>query len=121
MKLVVRERETSMLQGFLNRQRPQLATSVIAVVEVLRAVRLAEPGPAGARRALRRLDESHLVDVDRDLLDDAVSYTSAQVRSLDAIHLASAFRVGARQMLVYDLRLAEAASAAGLDVVSPGT
>jgi predicted nucleic acid-binding protein len=42
------------------------------------------------------------------------------VRALDAIHLASALRVGAREMLVYDRRLAEAASAAGLQVLSPG-
>ena len=46
--------------------------------------------------------------------------TSAQVRTLDAVHLASALRVGARQMLVYDRRLADAAEAAGFDVLSPG-
>lgn len=66
------------------------------------------------------LDEADLVDVDRELLDAAVAWTSARVRSVDAIHLASALRVGARQMLVYDRRLAEAAEAAGLEVLSPG-
>jgi len=66
------------------------------------------------------LERVQLVELDRDLLEDAVSYSSAHVRSLDAIHLASAVRVGARQMLVYDRRLAEAAAAAGLEVLSPG-
>ena len=66
------------------------------------------------------LDETLLVEVTGDLLDEAVSYTSVRVRALDALHLASALRVGAREMLVYDRRLAEAAAAAGLEVVSPG-
>ncbi len=66
------------------------------------------------------LDGVEIVELDRSLLEAAVSYTSTRIRSLDAIHLASAVRVGARQMLVYDRRLAEAAAAAGLEVLSPG-
>lgn len=120
MKLLVREPETTALSALLTRRNASLATSVIAVVEVLRAVRIAEPGPAGARRARRRLDESMLVDATRDLLDEAASYTSSRVRALDAIHLVSALRIGAREILVYDRRLAEAAAGAGLEVLSPG-
>ena len=119
MKLVVREHETAALRGYLDQRAPQLATSAIAIVELMRTVRVAAPG-TGAQRARARLDQTYLVDVDRDLLDTAVSWTSARVRALDAIHLASALRVGAREMLVYDRRLAEAASAAGLQVLSPG-
>jgi predicted nucleic acid-binding protein len=120
VKLLVREPETVELSEFLGRRRAALASSALAVVEVLRAVRIAEPGPAGAVRARRRLDETLLVDVTRGLLDDAASYTSARVRAVDAIHLASALTIGAREMLVYDRRLAEAAAAAGLEVLSPG-
>jgi uncharacterized protein len=120
VKLLVREPETAALSTLLTRRSATLATSAIAVVEVLRAVRIAEPGPQGAGRALRRLDETMLVDVSRDLLDEAASYTSTRVRALDAIHLASALWIGAREMLVYDRRLAEAASGAGLEVLSPG-
>jgi len=121
VKLLVREPETAALSALLARRTASLATSVIAVVEVLRAVRIAEPGPACARRARARLDESMLVDATRDLLDEAASYTSSHVRALDAIHLVSALRIGAREILVYDRRLAEAAGAAGLEVLSPGT
>lgn len=121
MKLVVREQETASLRAFLDHRTPQLATSAIAVVELMRAARVAAPGGPGARRARARLDQTYLVDVDRDLLESAVSWTSAGVRALDAIHLASAVRVGAREILVYDRRLAEAAAAAGLEVLSPGT
>ncbi|MBA2462550.1 MAG: type II toxin-antitoxin system VapC family toxin [Actinobacteria bacterium] len=120
MKLVVRERETIALHAFLNQRRPGIVTSTLAVVEVLRAARIAGLGTSGLRRARERLDETLLVDIDRELVDDAVSFTSARVRSGDAIHLASALRVGAREMLVYDRRLAEAAEAVGLEVLRPG-
>lgn len=85
-----------------------------------RGARIADPGGRGATLARALLDAVELVDLDRELLEDAVSYSSASVRSLDAIHLATAVRVGVRRMLVYDRRLADAAAATGLEVLSPG-
>lgn len=120
VKLVVDEAETPALQDYLRVDQPPLTTSALTLVEVQRSARVANSGGEGAARARALLDAVELVDLDRDLLEDAVSYSSAHVRSLDAIHLASAVRVGARRMLVYDRRLAEAASAAGLEVLSPG-
>lgn len=96
-----------------------LTTSVLAVVEVQRCARVAEP-VHGSRSARAVLERVLPVDIDRDLLENAVSFTSAHVRSLDAIHLASARRARATQMLVYDRRLAEAAQAVGIDVLQPG-
>lgn len=120
MKLVVEEPESAALRRFVELNQPRLATSELAIVEVLRAVRVAAIGADGLRRAREEIDATELLDVDRPLLETAVSWTSARVRSLDAIHLASALRVGAREMLVYDRRLAEAAEGAGLEVLSPG-
>ena len=120
VKLVVDEPESPALRRFVESNRPRLATSELAIVELLRAVRVAAAGADGLRRAREELDATELVDVDLNLLETAVSWTSALVRSLDAIHLVSALRVGAREMLVYDRRLAEAAQAAGLEVLSPG-
>lgn len=120
VKLLVAEPETPALRNYLELHDPPLVSSALALVEILRAVRVAGLGGEGARRARAELDETDVVEVDRQLLEAAVSWTSAQVRTLDAIHLASALRVGAREMLVYDRRLAEAASAAGLEVLSPG-
>jgi len=97
----------------------ELTSSTLAVVEVQRGARIADP-ITGARRSRAVLDGIRLLELDRALLEDAVSHTSAHVRSLDAIHLASAIRIGSRQMLVYDRRLAEAAAAAGLEVLQPG-
>jgi predicted nucleic acid-binding protein len=42
------------------------------------------------------------------------------LRSLDTVHLVTALDVGAREMVVYDRRLAEVARRYGLDAVSPG-
>ena len=58
-------------------------------------------------------------------LTDAVLVRARHVgqqglRSLDAIHLASAIAVGADGLVTYDQRLAESASAVGLRVLVPG-
>jgi predicted nucleic acid-binding protein len=119
VKLTISEPESVALREFVDAGDFELTTSVLALVEVQRGARLAEPAN-GSRSARELLDRVLLIDLDRDLLQEAVSFTSAQVRSLDAIHLVSALMVGARQMLVYDRRLAEAAAAAGLEVLSPG-
>ena len=116
----MQEPESDALSRFVTETKPQLASSALAVVELLRAVRIADRSGVGTVRTRIRLDETLLIEVDRDLLDDAVTFTSAHVRSLDAIHLASAVRVGAKQMIVYDRRLGEVAEAAGIEVLQPG-
>jgi predicted nucleic acid-binding protein len=50
----------------------------------------------------------------------ASSLDPAELRALDAIHLATAVDAGIADMLVYDHRLAAAARTHGLAVVSPG-
>lgn len=54
-------------------------------------------------------------------LDDGVLETARRIggdnlRSLDAVHLASAVMMGAHSIMTFDLRLAEAAESAGIDV-----
>jgi uncharacterized protein len=119
VKLAVRERETEALRDYLHVD-PMLVSSAVAIVEVQRGARIADPR-GGARKARAVLDRVALLDVDRVLLEEAVSISSAHVRPLDAIHIATAVRAGARTMLVYDRRLAEAAQAAGLEILAPGT
>lgn len=63
------------------------------------------------------LDTVTLVDLTRgDLLSAG---THAPLRSHDAIHLATALRVGADVVITYDEGLAQAARAAGLRVLAP--
>jgi predicted nucleic acid-binding protein len=96
-----------------------LATSRIAQVEVSRAVGIAHPGPKGQSRSEQLLASCLLVDVDDALLRAAARLASLEVRTLDAIHLAGAQRVGADEVLAYDRRFAVAANDEGFSVRSP--
>lgn len=64
----------------------------------------------------------HILEVGRDVLDDAADLAPGSVlRSLDAIHLASARQIGAelRAVLTYDVRMAGAATGLGLVAAAP--
>lgn len=64
------------------------------------------------------LDTVSLIDLTRgDLL--TAGTLPGRLRSNDAMHLAVALRVGADQMLTYDIGLAAAAGAAGLRTAQP--
>ena len=96
-----------------------MATSRIAAVEVPRAVRLANPSEAGQAAADDVLARCLLVSVTAPLLRQARSLASATIRTLDAIHLASALRLEADEFLAYDRRLLDAARSVGFEVASP--
>jgi predicted nucleic acid-binding protein len=121
VKLVQREAETDALRRFLRRHRAdQLVTSALARVEVVRAVLAGGPAAlAQARRQLSRVDQ---VLLSAELLDSASTLApNAQLRSLDAIHLAAARLVGEELLAVvtYDLRMADAGRDLGLAVETP--
>jgi uncharacterized protein len=121
VKLVIKESESAALAAYIDKVNPTLATSRIALVEVVRAVGLASPGPEARDEATRGVEACLLVDVTDVLLRSAAALASLTVRTLDAIHLASAQRVGADEVLVYDARLREAAAAVGFSTASPGS
>ena len=121
VKLVTRETESDSLRRFLRRYRMDgRVTSALARVEVVRAVSGGGPvAVAHARRQLARVDQ---VMLGGDLLDDAATISTGSVlRSLDAIHLASARLIGAdlRAVVTYDQRMKDAAAAIGLVVEAP--
>jgi len=122
VKLIQTETETAALRAFLAERRglPKV-TSALARVEVVRAVIRSDR--AAVRHARRLLSRLHEVDIDRSLLDRAGELvTDAPLRSLDAIHLASALTLGSTldAMVTYDVRMADAASELGLPVERPG-
>lgn len=119
VKLVVEEPESSILQRHLA-EDTLLATSRIALVEVPRATGLANPAPEVAAETERLLDACMLIDVTDGLLHVAAGLASSAVTTLDAIHLASALRIDADELVAYDRRLAAAAAEHGLAVASPG-
>lgn len=68
------------------------------------------------------LDSVSVVQLDAALADDAGAENPPTVRSLDAIHLTSARRLGGTlaAFVAYDPRLVEAAEALRFTVVRPG-
>jgi len=119
VKLVVEEPESAALERHLE-GTPLLVTSRIALVEVLRATALANPAPEVRREAERLLSACMLVEVGDGILRTAAAPASATLRTLDAIHLASALRVEPDELVAYDRRLLDAAAERGLAVSSPG-
>lgn len=86
-------------------------------------------GVYGARRLPWRVGspwhDSHLerpagnLEPDRSLLHEAGILPGAHLRSLDALHAATALRVEASMMVAYDGRQRDAAEAVGLRVIAP--
>ena len=118
VKLAIVEEESDALQNAL-RAWPRRVSSRLAVVEVLRTVRRRHAAREPfARDVLQRVD---LVVIGDGILMSASLLEPAVLRSLDAIHLATALRVrGALAAFVsYDGRQLEAAESLGLPTASP--
>jgi uncharacterized protein len=119
VKLVVAETETPALLAFLG-QWPHRVSSALARVEVLRAVKRIGAAAAVRRRAARVLARVALVRIDEPVLAAAVRLRPADLRTLDAIHIATAQSLDDLAGIVtYDARLARAASRVRLAVWSP--
>ena len=119
VKLFKEEAETTALRQFL-RDGLHLVSSALARVEVGRVARAY--GAAAAERAHAVLESMTLMHLDDELLDAAVEIDGSVLRSLDAIHLASASALGASlsAIVTYDQRMGAAARQLGLTVVAPG-
>jgi len=119
VKLLVREAETTALRRRL-RSWPRRASSALLRVELLRTVRRAGLPRLmeGARRQLASID---LIRLDDDLLERAAEIEPPTVRSLDAIHLATALGLGSdlAAVVTYDARMSAAAQMLGLPVIAP--
>lgn len=119
VKLVVEERESSALRRSLARW-PQYASAALLRTEAVRALRHSgnDQYISKARRLMRGV---HLMRLDEGVLDRAADIPTATLRSLDAIHLATAMSLGSELGVVfaYDVRLKQAAEALGLEVASP--
>lgn len=118
VKLVVREPETTALRDLL-RAWPERVSSVIARIEVERVGR--RIGAGAIRRARSVLQRIAVVELDDDVARRAAALEPAELRTLDAIHLATALSLGQDLgvLCTYDARLANAAAAARLGVLAP--
>jgi uncharacterized protein len=117
VKLVVPEPETPSLSAALGGAVRVVASEIIEV-EVLRASRRAGADTRGARAQLAAVRLMPLTDEIRAL---AGELDPPSIRSLDAIHVASALSLRERLkgLFTYDERMSRAARDAGLDVYAP--
>ncbi|HWA55525.1 MAG TPA: PIN domain-containing protein [Solirubrobacterales bacterium] len=118
MMLVIREPETPALRRYLA-TRPQRIACQLVRTEVPRAIRHFGPRALAKARSVQQRVE--IVRIDDDLLDVADLIDPAVVRSLDAIHLATA-QLLARELeavVTYESRMRIAAERIGLAVVAP--
>jgi len=120
LKIIVPEPESRALFELL-RDWPVRVSSELALVEVLRALRRAGATVSQFRRGQRVLDRIGLMSVDGRIFKDAALLKPISMRSLDAIHLATALSLGGElaAFITYDKRLSAAASGARMPVWSP--
>jgi predicted nucleic acid-binding protein len=118
VKLAVAEPESAALRRYLRRRRP-LVSSALARAEVARALLpLGEPAVRRGQEVLARLE---LVRVSDRILAAAGALHPVELRTLDAIHVATAQQLGSdlARLVTYDERMHAAAQAAGCSVAAP--
>ena len=119
-KLSINERETDALETWLDASGGTPVSSLITVIELRRA---AARRPAEVQRDVREtLALLGLLPLTVGVADQAAVVGNASLRSLDAIHLATAMLLGddLTAFVTYDRQLGRAALDAGLTVVAPG-
>jgi uncharacterized protein len=117
VKLIVRERESEAMAETVDGQ--PLASSALLEVEAVRTVRRRQPDDEPTLRDM--LLDLDLVEISVEIRESACTLGDSHLRSLDAIHLATALSLGQRcgTVITYDDRLAAAARAHGLTVTVP--
>lgn len=121
MKLIRQEDETGALREWLSvRPEEPVVTSELGRVEVLRAARRIGGQVETEARAV--IGDVDMVPLDRAVQDLACDIASPLLRTLDALHLASALLLSEEltAFVAYDHRLTGAAQAAGLVLATPG-
>jgi uncharacterized protein len=119
VKLVLDERESARLRRALLTHEHRVASD-LATVEVMRAAGRArgDDGVARARAAFLSIES---IAVDRSVIESASTLEPFELRSLDAIHVATAIALTRHDVVFYsyDQRALDAARTAGLSTASP--
>ena len=118
VKLIVREPETDALRQYLTSAGP-LTSSILATVEVSRAG--ARAAPESTAEMVAVFEALSVLAFDARSAARAAALSPAGLRTLDAIHLATALELAGdlTAFVSYDDRLCAAARDLGLPVVAP--
>jgi len=119
VKLVAREAESGALKSWLREQRSPQFISELCRVEMTRA--LATKGIKDNKRIDRVLSAFDCLRIRSVTLEQARFLEPVELRTLDAIHLASALSIGPdlESVVTYDQRLAAACQRYGVAVTAP--
>lgn len=117
MKLLVAEAESDALVDELRREQSTLVACLLLETELRRVV-AREPvlTQQAVTQLLRGVD---LYELPPPLFAEAGLLPGAGLRSVDALHLAAAIRLEVESVITYDVRMVEAATLLGLDVLAP--
>jgi uncharacterized protein len=118
MKLLVAEAETEALSAAIVTEEPDFAACYLLETEVRRATERFED--LTQRDAVALLDGISLHEVSPSLFREAGLLPGEHLRSLDAVHLAAAIRIGVERIVTYDSRMIVASHAVGIPVFAPG-
>ena len=121
VKLARVELESPALRTWLAASHERVASSMLLLTEVTRALVRSEPSALPGVSAV--LTTITLIPITQDILRAAGGYPDPALRSLDAIHLATAQSLADEGILsfvvTYDQRLLVAANASGLLTACP--
>jgi len=117
IKLVRSEPESRALRRELAGR--ELLSSALLIVEGRRAAR--RYGELAAKRARAALTAITLIALDDPILEAAADLDAAELRSLDALHLATVVSLGEdlERLYCYDTHLTDAAQTLGIEVSQP--
>jgi len=120
VKLIVGEPESHSLADHLETcDGDSLVTSALTRIEVSRAVRR-QVGDSEDQQIAAVLSAIGIISIDAEVIHLAERLQPPTLRSLDALHIATAKTIGAPvAFITYDTRCAAAATANGLAVLAP--
>ena len=117
LKLLIEEPESPALAQTVDREQPDLVAGWLLETELRRA---AQRLPAlGMDVVSEFLAGVSLYEMPGSLFREAGILPGETLRSVDALHLAAAVRIGVDLVLTYDVRMADSARLLGLSVLSP--
>lgn len=117
-KVLVDEAESEALTAYLDDERSnrEIVSSALLETELRRLAGRLGLDQSAVSDLLTRID---LIDPSRSIFHEAGVLPGPTLRSLDAVHLATALRIEADVVVAYDLRLLDAARDLGLAIDSP--
>lgn len=115
-KLAVEETESAALAEYVDLQSMELMSSRLLETELRRLALRAGREQSVVAGVIERMA---FVEPSRSLFREAGLLPGTHLRSLDALHLATAIRIDADVLVAYDKHLLEAARQLGLEVASP--